>query len=236
MFDEEITTKETTEEMAEEVIEETAEEVVEETPVETKDNKNSLLEDLLKERKKRQEYERKVREYEQRVFDDEIFKDRERIKQQYLEDGFNDEDSSKIAERESDRIKKMKQELNSINTTMAADNEIKELVGSDEFYSDAEYYKKEIIEKMKSNKCDAETAYMLIRGKERRREYQTTIEQRLLTKKEEVISKQVPSSSPSKPSNLYPLDDSDKKALKNLQKADPKGKWTEEKFYKIKRR
>jgi hypothetical protein len=192
-------------------------------------------EELIKERKKRQETERRLREYEERSIETDILKEKEEIKQQYIEDGFSVESAEKIASREARRSAEIRQLKMSLTST-PVDSEIKELAESEEFFSDAPVYKDKIVEKMKSQKCDAETAYMLVRGSARRREMQTDIEQRLIHKKNETEEKKVDSSTSSKPTNLYKLDEDDKKALKNLQLHDPKGAWTEEKYTKIKQR
>ncbi len=224
-----------TETIVEPVVEPVTEPVVEPVKEPAADDGKVPREELLKERRKRQDTEKRLREYEQKQIDAETLQEKETLKQQFMEDGFLEPAAERMAAREvklSTEIRQMKAGLSS----PPIDTELKELAESDEFYADALDHRNAIAEKMKAFKCDAETAYNLVRGKERRRDLQTTMEQRLLQKRDDVKGKQVPSSSPSKPVNPYPLDENDKKALKNLQNADPSGKWTEAKYWQIKQR
>lgn len=200
--------------------------------------KDSIKDDLLKERKRRQEVEMRLKELEGKFLDESFRATKTELKQQYVNDGFTDEVAERLAERDAKHDMRIGK-LESAITTIASpvDNALKELADSDEFFSDAMSYKNEIAEKMKAHKgITHEEAYMLVHGKDRTQELKQNIEVRTRYEKQEVAQKAVPAAASGKSKELYPLDEEDKKTLKTLQSLDPGGNWTAEKFYKNKNR
>lgn len=132
----------------------------------------------------------------------------------------------------ADKVRQ-KQESDEVKSKLI-DFEIKDLSKSDPFFADAETFKDEIKGKMREMDVDAETAYMLIRGRTRTREYQLQQEQRELVKrKSPSATKKVANAAPEPPKSPYKLDDHDKKALAELQRVQPDSGWTPEKYYKM---
>src|SRR5208337_5553970 len=96
----------------------------------------------------------------------------------------------------------------------------------------AESFAEEIKEKMAEWKCNAETAYMAIRGRSRTVEFQREQQQREIAKKQSP-AKKIENAAPTPVKAKYQLDETDKKALAGLLKAQPEANWTVEKFWKL---
>ncbi len=219
---EETAVEETEQETTEQNQESTeTEEIAEDETTEEKPAKQDHvpLNKYMAEKKRRQELERKFAAQEA---------DREklRITTDYVNRGYPEDEALRLAEKDVNQRSKLE-----ALEAKQLDYDIKDLA-KDPFFADAETYRDDIKEKIRDLKCDAETAYMLIRGKTRTREFQTVQEQKNLNQRRKVEQKKVVSASPSAPKNPYPLDDHDKKALAGLQKAQPGANWTAEKYYK----
>ena len=178
---------------------------------------------FLEEKRKRKELEKETRKYRED-------NTRSEIKAKWISKGY-DEDFANEQSSIEYGLKELQETLN--NTKL--DNEILELSNEDAFFKDAVTYKAEIKQKMKEKNVTAEEAYLLLRGKTRRLELTEDIEQKnLLNRREASQAKNViPNASSSKPTNPYPLDDSDKKALAELKKFQPNAGWDDAKYYKI---
>jgi len=223
----------------EEIVTTETEEIKEEQP-ETKEEqpkKNSIKDDLLKERRKRQELEKRVKEYESKLYESEYQSEKMQLKQSFVDDGFDEVVAEKLAAREAkttNEIKKLSEIVSNIYNPVK--DEIKELAKSDEFFSDAMAYEQDIAAKMKQLNCGAEEAYIVLRGRERTREIRENLEVRAQYEKSEKEEKALPQSAAGKSKELYPLTDDEKASLKLLQRLKPKEGWTVEKYWKNKNR
>jgi len=224
------TTEQTTEDT-----EISAEQQVDETKVPKKD---SIKDDLLKERKKRQELERQVKEFESKYLEESFRSTKAELKQEYIDDGLSEEVAEKRAEREAKRdsqMQKFESMISGLSNPVV--DEIRELAESDEFFNDAPSFKEDIAKKMKEHKgISAEEAYMMVRGKERAREVRQNLEVRTQFERKEIEQKGVPSSGSGKTKELYPLDEEDKKTLQTMQRLKPEDKWTAKRYWELKQR
>lgn len=219
---EETTSGETTETAEQETTEEQTaeEEFTEEKPAPR--SEQVPLSKYMQEKKRRQELEKL---FNQQAAD----REKDKLVSELIDRGW----PAAEAELQASEKVRQRQEAEEVKLKLL-DFEIKDLAKSDPFYSDAEAFKDEIKDKMRDLKCDAETAYMLLRGKARTREVQLQREQREQVKrKSPAATKKVASAMPEPPKSPYKLDDADKKALAELQKAQPDAKWTAEKYHKL---
>ena len=224
---EEETEAETTETQETETQEETTEqettEEEQESTEETKPQKSDSvpLSKYMQEKKRRQELEKQLAA-------DRAEREKLRLKEEFVQRGWPEQEAEyqaaeKVRQQENER--KLQDKLTDI--------EIKDLAKSDSFYADAETFKDDLKEKMRELNCDAETAYMLIRGKARTKEMQIEREATAQARRKSASAKKTESAAPSSPKNPYPLDDHDKKALAELQKVQPDAGWTVEKYHKL---
>jgi hypothetical protein len=173
------------------------------------------------ERKKRQEYEKILAQQEAE-------REKAKLVEELVNRGWPEYEAElQAAEkiRQSREAKEIKDRL--------LDFEIKELARNDPFFADAVAYAAAIKEKMQQWDCDAETAYMAIRGKARTKEMQLQKEQLALAQRRSSPAKKVENAAPEKPRSPYKLDEADKKALAELRKAQPEANWTIEKYWKM---
>lgn len=238
LFAEEEAVDETVEESTEEVVDETedddetVEEVEEEEeaddepkpePKKKSRPKDSVpLSKYMEEKRKRQEYERLLASQE----DQKKLLDK---KQELVNRGWPESEAEMLArqevERDRDRLE-MK--------SRTAEYDIRDLARSDDFFSDAEAFKDEIKEKMLSLNIDARDAYMLVRGPARMQEVQLEREQRdVAERRTNKQTKKIENASAAPVKSPYKLDADDKKALAELQKAQPNAGWTPEKYAKL---
>ncbi len=224
---EEETEAETTETQETETQEETTEqETTEEEQESTEETKSQKSESVplskyMQEKKRRQDLEKQLAT-------DRAEREKLRLKDDLVNRGWPEYEAElqateKVRQQENER--KLQDKL--------TDMEIKDLVRSDSFYADAETFKDDLKEKMLELNCDAETAYMLVRGKSRTREMQVEREATSQARKQSAAAKKTVTAASSQPKNPYPFDDHDKKALAGLQEAQPDAKWTVEKYYKM---
>ena len=176
---------------------------------------------LQTEKRKRQELERILAQ--QQAQQEEL-----RLYHAYVEQGFPEQ----LAQTWAKGAVQQRMEQDEIKSKLLK-LEIRDLAKSEEFYADAESFASEIIGLMREKQLDAGQAYLLIRGQTRLKEIELNRQQRELARKKEPVKK-VGSSAPTKVKTPYPLDDADKKALAELQKAAPEKGWTTEKYWKIK--
>jgi hypothetical protein len=201
------------------------------------DNDKVPLSVHLQTKKELKELKKRLRESEERDIDNDLKNTREQIIRKYTEKGYDEELANMLADDIvgiKSEVKKSK--LNNIDDS-TLDEELADL-SKDKFFEDAPTFKKDIQArvseyKKKGIELSVEDAYISLRGKNRLKEIQTDIEQKASLKRREGEEKQVPSSTSAAPKNPYPLDDADKKALEGLQKAQPNGGWTPEKYYKL---
>lgn len=178
------------------------------------------LSKYISERKRRQEAERVLTGQQ-------IERDRMKLVQQLIDRGWPEDEAQVQAQEKINQwleIERLKDKQ--------LDYDIRELATADEFYSDAASYKDAIKEKMRAYNVDAKEAYMLIRGRSRMRELQLQNEQRMAAKRSKIKTKKVENAKPLPVSAPYKLDDYDKKALAELQKAQPEAGWNAEKYFK----
>jgi len=215
-------------EVQEESQEEPQEEVQEETQEDAKpvrpqmsESESALLAKFQGEKKKRQELERIFAQQQ-------VEKDKLKVAQDLIDRGWPEEEAAKMAE---DKVKQQ-HDTEEIKSKLF-DVDIKDLARSDAFFADATSFAEDIKAKMNEWKCDAETAYMALRGKTRTKEFQREQEQRTLVKKRQTEDKKVPNAAPVALKSQYKLDEHDKKALAGLQKAQPEAGWDAAKYYKM---
>ena len=192
---------------------------------------------FLETKKRLKEAERALRELKEKDVEKESLITKTQLRQKYIEKGFDEDLADSLAEEFASLKSEVKRASFKELDNSAIDDDLKELA-RDNFFSDAPTYKNEIQKVIKDYKAkgieiDAEEAYFKVRGKSRMREYQTDIEQKALLERRDGQGKKLPTATPAPAKNPYPLDDADKKALEGLQKAQPNGGWTAEKYYKI---
>src|SRR5690606_22965790 len=144
--------------------------------------------------------------------------------ERYVQRGYPEPEARNLAEEKV----RQEQELSSVRD-MKYDMEIRDLT-KDTFFADADTFKSELKEKMKSLNIGAEEAYMMVRGRARAQEIKLETEQRAAVKKK---TKKPAGAKPSPVTSPYKLDEHDKKALAELQKAQPETGWTVEKYHKL---
>ena len=205
----------------------------EEDPASTK-NENVPLGKFLEEKKRRRELEKQVREFQDKNSSQESLDKLEKIKNLAKSKGYDDDFADLMAELS-------KEMLSSVTKVDREEREILEDIQDlSEEYPEAAKYKKEIVEKIKKyRKVDpdfgVEDALNLIKpSKIRTNELKTDIEQKQAIARRSVENKKVANSTGSAPNNPYPLDESDKKALEGLQKAQPHSNWTVKKYWERK--
>jgi hypothetical protein len=187
----------------------------------------AILAKLQAEKKRRQELEAELNKVR-------LSREKEKLVQDFVARGWPEEEAANMAEdRISQKMDNIQQRQESEEIKLKlADIEIKDLT-NDSFFADAESFSEEIKEKMAELKCDAETAYMALRGKARMKEFQQEQDQRSLVKKAQTPAHKIENASPVAIKAKYQLDDADKKALAGLQKAQPEAGWNVEKFWKM---
>lgn len=191
---------------------------------------------FLKTKNELKEFKKKATDLENANLDSEIAKKKAELHQKAIGKGFTPE----FAEFFTEQMTEIRQELKSLKAPKETlyDDDIEDLA-KDELTGDAKEYKTEIIAKIKEFKdkgieIDAETAYFKVRNpKQRLKELVLDREQKMQLKRSEGEEKEVPPSTPTQPKTQYPLDETDKKALANLQKIQPEAGWTNEKFFKL---
>jgi hypothetical protein len=192
-------------------------------------------------KRQNKDFKRRLAELEKVTYSSEIRDYKARIKQEYIEAGYEEPfaelQSKHLAEtREIALIKK----TSSIEDDVS--DEIDELAESDEFYSDAINFKDQIVKKIKDFKSkdidlNVEDAYVLVRNvRTRYKEVKTNRDQRdkIRSKNTGIKGTNLPTASGGKVTPKYKLDADDIKALKGLQKMQPDKNWTPEKYYNSK--
>ena len=154
-------------------------------------------------------------------------RDKQTIKQDLIARGWPEAEAEIQANSEIRRFIEMEEIKSKL-----VDSEIKELAMSDGYFSDALSYRGEIRAKMRQFNCDAETAYRLVRGTTRDREYKLEQEQRAAVKRRPAAqTKKVSTAAATAPKAQYKLDEADRKALAGLQKAMPDAGWDAKKYW-----
>lgn len=187
------------------------------------------LKKYLSEKQRRKEIEKKLREIEDKSIDTEIINKRNALKDKYIKAGYDEELSNMLAEDMTAVLSEAKKVAKK-DADATFKEDIFDLAESDSFYEDATAYETQLIPLMKKG-FTAEEAYIKLRGNARMREVMLNKEQVSAVKRKEIESKKVATSTSSKANNPYPLDDRDKKALKQLQESFPDAGWTSEKYY-----
>lgn len=191
------------------------------------------LNTFLEEKKKRKELEKRLRQLEEKELDVEILTERQKIKQKYVDRGYQEDLADLIAEDYSNLKGELKR--STLSKKDHLDEDIEDLA-RDDFYSDAVSFQKEIKAKVKEFKnISVEDAYNLVRNpKIKYKELNEDSEQkRILKRRNESSNNTILNASASSPKNPYPLDDNDKKALIKLQELQPTTGWTIEKYFNI---
>lgn len=186
-----------------------------------KKNETVPLSKYLEEKSKRKNYEKKLKEQEDSGIQAQLI-------EKWENQGFDRDTAIQYASVEYNQYV-IQQKL----AKLEAENEIADLTKKDGFYADALTYKNEIQKLMQSKNLNAEEAYSVLRGKQRQLELKDDTEQKELYKRRGKNSAKLSTSASINPKNPYPLDDTDKKALLGLQKAQPNANWNAEKYYKM---
>jgi hypothetical protein len=192
------------------------------------------LNKYLEEKKRRRELEKRLREVEEKTLESENKNKLEEIREKVKSRGYDEDFAELMGEFAKDllgsmpRIDKVEQEILEDIQDYADEN------------PEVLKYKKQIVEKVrKYRKADPdfsiEDALNLITpAKVRVNELKTDVEQKQAIARRTAESKKVlTSTGASSPSNPYPLDEADKKALEGLQKLFPEKGWNAEKFHKL---
>lgn len=190
------------------------------------------LKKYLSEKQRRKDIEKRLKDLEEKSIDSDILTYRDKIKKKYLEKDYEEKFAEDFAEELTSIYAELKK-TSKKNDDSFIDEEISDLAESDPIYEDASTYKDQIKDLMKKSKISAEEAYIKLRGKTRLKEMLLNKEQVNAAKRKEVDSKKLPESKGGgKAKDPYPLDDKDKKALKQLQETFPNAGWTAEKYFK----
>lgn len=188
---------------------------------------------LLKEKAKRKELEKRVKELELQDEQKEVDTQITKIQARLVNQGYSEEEAREEAEevyytRQMARQSKKESEEKSFRL------QLKELATTDNFYKDCELYADEIKAKIKKiPDIDVEEAYMLVRGGLGRKEFKEDLEQRQAIARRNVATRSGFASNGGSMNSKYQLDDNDKKALAQLQKVQPESGWNAEKYYKF---
>jgi hypothetical protein len=174
-----------------------------------------------------------------KTMDSDLKEYKETTKNKYLKLGYNEDLAEQLAEDLAENRSLVTKRKDSMEESIIED--IQELK-SDPIYSDIDYFKDEIIQKIKETKkkgydLDIEDAYFIVskQGKTKAREQRQNDTQRevLNKKKKGAVSTNVATSGSEASKNKYKLDEDDKKALATLQRMQPDSKWTPEKYFKM---
>jgi len=189
---------------------------------------------VLREKAKRKELERKLKEYEEKEHEKIVVAEKETIKEKYVKAGYSEALADVLAEERvqtNAEIKRLKEDL----TTREFKSELKE-IAKDKFFSDIEEFAVEIKQKMKEVKgLSAEEAYILVNRKSatkrKMKEIQTDDEQLAAIERRKTLINQ-PTSRGNAGNNVASksLDKDDLKALKVLQQMQPDAKWSAKKY------
>ena len=196
----------------------------EEEPVEEEPQKRDYvpLAKYMAEKKRRQELERFFAQQQ-------LEREKWEYENELIARGWPKEE----AQRQTEQEFRWRMELGMLRNKQL-DYEIRDLARSgDPFFADADSFKDELKQIMNEKRVGAEEAYMLLRGKQRLREMQLAEEQKRLAKRKEAGMKKVDTAAPGKMQTKYKLDEADRKALAELQKAQPEAGWTIEKYWKL---
>jgi hypothetical protein len=164
-------------------------------------------------------------------------------KQKYLKMGYNEELATELANdlAEVRGLASNKTQKNNIETAISED--IADL-SIDPLYKDIKEYEDEIIQKVSDAKrkgydLEVEDAYLMVskhKKKTKHKEQQLNDEQiEIIQRKQDrtTTTSNVATSSSANTKSKFNLDAYDKKALSELQKAQPNAKWTAEKYYNM---
>ena len=185
---------------------------------------------FMQEKKRRQELERT---FAQQKSDQEL----QQYKYDLVGKGWR-EDAAEMLARQEMRLRDQETRIE----TAHMKTEIERLaVKKDVFFSDAEAFEDELLEKMRSLKVSAEEAYMMLRGKTRMHELQQQAEQRTAAKRKKTgqpkAQKEVETATPRSIEPKYKLSQVDKDAAAGLRKMQKeRGQpvtWTDEAYYKM---
>lgn len=199
-----------------------------EQPVEERVPLNKFLE----EKKKRKEYEKRLREFEAK---EEEHKEKEALSEirKLAKDKDFDDDTAEMFEtilRKSMSLREKRDPL-----TEQVNDEISDLA---EVNPEVIKYKKEIMATVKKfakvgEEMSVEEAYRYIAPQKLRyNEMQTDIEQKAALRRRESYENRQLNSSSKEITSKYQLDETDRKALAGLQKYQPNAGWNEEKYFK----
>ncbi len=183
------------------------------------------LSKYMEERKRRQQLERE-REL------DKAERAKGEIAKRFLDMGYSEEQAKAEAE---DRYAQQRR-VDEVEKRLAL-AEIRDLSKQGSLYAGADKYTDEIYQAMKQYGIDARKAYFLVCDPDNiaatLKEEQTQQEQRNLLKRREAEEKKVETAAPEKTETRWKLDDDDRKALRELQRAQPDKGWTEEEYAKV---
>lgn len=222
-------------------VEQINQEVTENTEGTTTQNDVVPLKTHLETKKQMKDLKRELAKLKETQYTNESLAYRDKVEKKYIEAGYEESLAKMIAEdlanvRDLATTKKQSYIEDSI------DEDIQDLAGTDEYYSDAIDYANSIKAKIEDFKkkgveLDVADAYALVvnpRQKARRNNDLDSQREILNNKKSGVTGgTNVPTASSSKPTTQYKLDADDKKALANLQRMQPGANWTPEKYYKL---
>lgn len=184
---------------------------------------------FMAEKKKRQEAERLLQD---KAMQDELNQRKTEKYRDYLNRGYPEQEAWRLADESATREADDKRARDKYESKLF-EIELKELARTDQFFADAETFKDEIRAKMKKFDCSLSEAYMLVRGPSRTREVTLQTEQRAKAKQAQAKPRNIATSTAQPMKSKYNLDADDRKALAELQKAQPGAGWTVEKYHKI---
>lgn len=180
------------------------------------------------------EVKKQLKALKQKLLADEEEKERIRLQQEFIERGYYEQEAERLAKekieqkREAEEIKQWRLE-----------NAVQKLAASgDEFYEDADVFQDDIIEKIKEMNLPstiegAKVAYQVLRGEIRAKEILQKREQRAVAERTKAKPPKVETATSTPIKSKYALTEDDRKALRELQKAQPNANWNEKTYWEL---
>jgi hypothetical protein len=189
---------------------------------------------VLREKAKRKEAERRLKEYEEKEHATSVASEKAEIKARYIRAGYSEALADVLAEERVQtnlEIKRLKDDL--------SDREFKaelKAIAKDKFFADIEDFSSEIKQKMSEVKgLTIEEAYVLVNRKSaKRKKADLELDEELIAaneRRKDLIRQ--PVSRGSKTTTVGKLDKDDIKALKQLQQMQPEAGWNSKKYYDL---
>jgi hypothetical protein len=187
------------------------------------------------------ELKKRLSQLEKAQYSSEALEYKNKVKTEYLDAGY-DEKSAEMLSKHLAEIREVAMTKKQPSLEDQILDEINDLAETDEFYSDALKYQDNIVLKIREFKnkgadLSVEDAYILVRNaRVRHREVTANKKQREILRNKQTGKTgktNVPTGKGTPLKQTYKLDDNDKKALTELQKAQPDKNWTSKKYYEI---